>query len=70
MNSTGKDNLYYIHSDYLGNYETITDEQGQVANKLSFDPFVQASGNSQNYNPYTYAFNNPPHCKCAPVRGY
>ncbi len=30
--------MCYIHKDYLGSFETITDEFGQVVEKLSFDP--------------------------------
>ncbi|OYT14561.1 MAG: hypothetical protein B7C24_17690 [Bacteroidetes bacterium 4572_77] len=111
----GTDNLYYIHKDYLGNIESITDENGNLIEKLSLDPwgrkhnptdwtytdapykgifdrgytthehldifglinmngrlydpwlgrmlspdpFVQAPGNLQNYNRYSYAMNNP-----------
>lgn len=107
--------MYYIHKDHLGSYETITDEEGRVVEKLSFDPWgrrrnpdtwsyeniptnnlfdrgftnhehldifglinmngrvydawvgsflspdpiLQAPANSQNYNRYTYAMNNP-----------
>lgn len=107
--------MYFIHKDYLGSYETVTDDNGQVVDKLSFDPwgrtrnplnwtyeefplphlfdrgftghehldefnlinmngrvydqwlgrflspdpFVQAPGYSQNYNRYSYAWNNP-----------
>ena len=107
--------MYYIHKDYLGSYETITDGDGNIVEKLSFDPWgrrrnptdwsfdnvstsflfdrgytghehldefglinmngrvydpflarflspdplVQAPGYGQNYNRYSYAFNNP-----------
>ena len=30
--------MYYIHKDYLGSFETVTDGSGQVREKLSFDP--------------------------------
>ena len=115
MNDNGINNMYYIHKDYLGSYETITDSEGSIVEKLSFDPwgrrrnstdwsltdisttflfdrgytghehldnfdminmngrvydpwlgrflspdpFVQAPSYSQNYNRYSYAFNNP-----------
>ena len=109
------DTMYYIYKDYLGSYETITDENVIVKEHLSFDPwgrrrnpdtwsyesepishvfdrgytghehldifdlinmngrvydpwlgrflspdpYVQAPDNSQGFNRYTYAFNNP-----------
>jgi RHS repeat-associated protein len=109
------DTMYYIHKDYLGSYDVITDEQGNVLERLSFDPwgrrrnptdwtynsvpssrlfdrgytgheyldifglinmngrvydpwlgrfpspdpFVQAPGNNQSYNRYSYCLNNP-----------
>ena len=115
MNDSETNNMYYIHKDYLGSYETITDSEGSIVEKLSFDPwgkrrnptnwsftdisttflfdrgftghehldnfdlinmngrvydpwlgrflspdpFVQAPSYSQNYNRYSYAFNNP-----------
>ena len=34
----GTEKMYYIHKDYLGSFETVTDEFGQVVEKLSFDP--------------------------------
>ena len=107
--------IYYIHKDHLGSYQTITNEEGLIVEKLSFDPWgrrrnadiwtyeegrkthlfdrgftghehldifglinmngrvydpwlgsflspdpiVQSPEYSQNYNKYSYAFNNP-----------
>jgi RHS repeat-associated protein len=106
--------MYYIHNDYLGSITAITDEDGNLVESLSYDPwgrrrnaddwtdynvtstlfdrgytghehldqfglinmngrvydpflarflspdpFVQAPGYSQNYNRYSYAWNNP-----------
>ncbi|MDD3744534.1 MAG: hypothetical protein PHX54_12995 [Lentimicrobiaceae bacterium] len=106
--------MHYVHTDYLGSYTYITDEDGQLAEVLSYDPwgrrrnaydwtnynvaptlfdrgytghehldqfglinmngrvydpflarflspdpFVQAPEYSQNYNRYSYAWNNP-----------
>ncbi len=61
--------MYYIHKDYLGSYETATNDYGQVVEKLGFDPwlayflspdnFVQTPEYSQNFNRYSYALNNP-----------
>ncbi|RLD69092.1 MAG: RHS repeat-associated core domain-containing protein, partial [Bacteroidetes bacterium] len=31
--------MYYIHKDYLGSYESITDENAALVEKLSFDPW-------------------------------
>jgi len=106
--------MYYVHNDYLGSITAITDEDGNLVESLSYDPwgrrrnaddwtdynvsstlfdrgytghehldqfglinmngrvydpflarflspdpFVQAPGYSQNYNRYSYAWNNP-----------
>ena len=48
--------MYYIHTDFtiaipitigIGSYQTITNELGQVVEKLSFDPRSRA-------NPFTW----------------
>jgi len=31
--------MYYIHQDYLGSYDVITDEKGSVLERLSFNPW-------------------------------
>jgi RHS repeat-associated protein len=107
--------MYYIHKDHLGSYQTITNQKGAVVELRSYDPWgrlrnpinwnfdeyqwnykfdrgytghehmseynlinmngrvydpwlgrmlspdpiLQAPSNSQNYNRYTYAMNNP-----------
>ena len=46
--------MYYIHKDYLGSYQTITDSAGQVVERLSFDPW------GRRRNAQTWTFNNVP----------
>lgn len=41
-NTMKSDSLYFIHKDYQGNMETITDENGVVLEKQSFDPWAEA----------------------------
>jgi RHS repeat-associated protein len=38
-NSVINSKMYYIHKDYLGSYESITDENAALVEKLSFDPW-------------------------------
>ncbi len=45
--------MYYFHTDYLGNYETITNESDNIVDKLSFDPWGRR-------NPLTWTYNNVP----------
>ncbi|MBN1953212.1 MAG: hypothetical protein JW801_18550 [Bacteroidales bacterium] len=42
---------FYIHKDYLGSYQTITDENGAIVETLSFDPW----GRRRNANDWTFA---------------
>jgi RHS repeat-associated protein len=52
---TAGQNLYYIHTDHLGSWHTITDEYGNLLQELSFD----AWGNRR--NPATWrAFTGTP----------
>jgi RHS repeat-associated protein len=37
--STGENNTYYLHTDYLGSLETVTDESGGIVKRYSFDPW-------------------------------
>jgi len=37
INPDGTENLRYIHKDHLGSWNTITDEQGNLLQELSFD---------------------------------
>jgi len=53
MNGT-TDTTYYIHKDYLGSYDVITDEQRNVLERLSFDPW------GRRRNPTDWTFNNVP----------
>ncbi|MGM0582773.1 MAG: TIGR02594 family protein [Bacteroidota bacterium] len=44
----------YIHKDYLGSYETITDKDGSVIEHLSFDPW------GKRRNPSDWSLSNIP----------
>lgn len=46
--------MYYIHKDHLGSYETISDEDGLIVEKLSFDPW------GRRRNPDTWSYDNTP----------
>jgi len=46
--------MFYIHKDHLGSYETITDEDGVIVEKLNFDPW------GRRRNPLTWTFENVP----------
>ena len=46
--------MNYIHTDYLGSYETVTYDDGQIAEKLSFDPW------GRRRNPQDWTYNNVP----------
>ncbi len=50
----GINELNYIHTDYQGTIESVSDESGQLVEKLSFDPF----GRRRNAEDWT--FNNMP----------
>jgi RHS repeat-associated protein len=50
----GENKMYYIHKDYLGSYETVTDEQGVIWDKLSFDPW------GRRRNPFTWLYEDTP----------
>jgi len=50
----GQDTMYYIHKDYLGSYDVITDESGNVLERLSFDPW------GRRRNPTDWTFDNVP----------
>lgn len=54
MNDDGNDSLYYIHKDYLGNIETVTDSRGSIVSKLSFDPW------GRRRDPVTWTYNKSP----------
>ena len=38
LDEKGDGAMYYIHKDYQGSFETITNNQGTVVEKLSYDP--------------------------------
>ncbi len=56
--------MYYTHTDYLGSYQTITNELGNVVEELSFGPCLpvrnamEAGGRRRNPTDWTY--NNVP----------
>lgn len=54
MDKSGKDKMYYLHTDYQGSYETITDEEGAIVEKLSFDPW------GRRRNPHNWTFTDVP----------
>jgi len=39
QNPNGSENIRYIHKDHLGSWNTITDENGNLLQELSFDPW-------------------------------
>ena len=74
MNSTGKNSMYYIHTDYLGSYQTITNEQGNVVEELSFGSCLpvrnemkaglpvrnEMKAGGRRRNPTDWTYNNVP----------
>ncbi|MEA3505870.1 MAG: FG-GAP-like repeat-containing protein, partial [Bacteroidota bacterium] len=52
--SDDKDSLYYVYSDYLGSPNAITDEVGNVVERLSFDAW------GKRRNPDDWSYNNVP----------
>jgi hypothetical protein len=52
----GNDTMYYIHKDGMGSFDVITDEHGQVLERLSFDPW----GRRRNATDWTYENVSPP----------
>jgi RHS repeat-associated protein len=51
------DTMYYVHKDYLGSYDVITDEQGHIMERYSFDPW----GRRRNPADWTYTSVPAPH---------
>jgi len=51
--TNGKGSLYYIHKDYLGSIQCISNEQGQAVEHLSFDPW----GNRRNPNDWSIDYD-------------
>ena len=54
IDQAGKATMNYIHKDYQGSFETITNHKGAVVERLSFDPW----GRRRNATDWT--FNNVP----------
>lgn len=48
------DSIFYIHTDILGSYDVITNDQGGVRERLSFDPW------GRRRNPSDWSFNSVP----------
>jgi RHS repeat-associated protein len=46
--------MYYIHKDYLGSFQSITDEDGELVEKYSFDPW------GRRRNAQDWSFSNVP----------
>ena len=53
-NSTGSENMYYILTDYQGNWNKVIAEDGNTVEEYNFDPW----GNRRNANNWSY--NNLP----------
>ncbi|PJB59911.1 MAG: hypothetical protein CO098_00885 [Bacteroidetes bacterium CG_4_9_14_3_um_filter_41_19] len=52
IDQDGKATMNYIHKDYQGSFETITNHKGEVVERLSFDPW------GRRRNPTNWTFNN------------
>jgi len=50
INNNNDDSMYYIHKDYLGSIETITNEDAVIVERLSFDPW----GRRRNVTNWSY----------------
>ncbi len=57
-----QDSIFYIHKDYLGSYEVISNQNGTVKERYNFDPcfvrrsFAKAEGRRR--NPAAWSYNN------------
>jgi hypothetical protein len=49
----------YLHLDLQGSIETVTNADGSVYLRESFDPFVPDVEDTQSWNRYSYVNNNP-----------
>ncbi|PJB55188.1 MAG: hypothetical protein CO098_17620, partial [Bacteroidetes bacterium CG_4_9_14_3_um_filter_41_19] len=52
IDQAGKATMNYIHKDYQGSFETITNHKGTVVEKLSYDPW------GRRRNPTNWTFTN------------
>lgn len=50
----GKGSLYYVHKDYQGSWQSITDEKGGIVQEMSYDPW------GRRRNPTTWTFTELP----------
>jgi len=50
IDDDGQGSMYYIHKDYLGSIETITNHEAEVVERLSFDPW----GRRRNVTDWSY----------------
>jgi len=57
--------MYYIHKYHLGSYQAITNENGDVVEKLSFDPcsMTPGFGKLANPNPLVEIIPTEEHCR-------
>jgi RHS repeat-associated protein len=49
-----QDSIFYIHKDYLGSYEVISNQNGTVKERYNFDPW------GRRRNPTDWSYNNVP----------
>ena len=56
--SAGTDDTHYLHRDHLGSIDTITDQNGAVVEKLSFDAFGKRRLSTWNNGLPTIVSNN------------
>jgi len=54
LDEKGDEAMYYIHKDYQGSFETITNHKGTAVEKLSYDPW------GRRRNPTNWTFTNVP----------
>ena len=54
VKNNGQDTLYYIHTDYLGSINVITNQSGAVIKNYSFDAW------GRRRNPVNWTYNNVP----------
>ncbi len=52
--TTLEEKMYYIHTDHLDSWKCITNENGQVVEKMDFDPW------GRRRNPTDWTYNNVP----------
>jgi len=57
-----QDSIFYIHKDYLGSYEVISNQNGTVKERYNFDPCLSAVASAKaegrRRNPADWSYNN------------